>query len=304
MELRQLQYFLALAETGSFTRAAERCRIAQPSLSQQILNLELELGQRLFDRLGRRAVLTEPGRRLRDRAQRIIREVDDATREIADRGATEAAGRVTIGVIPTVGPYLMPQLVDRLRSLHPALEIQSYEDFMVYLLEALREGELDFALVGLPVEEDELIAEPLFEDPLLVVLPTGHRLARADRIVPADLATEPLVLLGEKSSLALQIDRFFGGHNVRARVVHRCAQVQTMKAYVAAGLGISILPQLVRNPRDDGRRIVYRSLDAVTPRRTVSLVRHRDRYQASAARTFAARLREFLHGSPPVLPEG
>lgn len=302
MELHQLRYFLAVAETGSFTRAAERSFVSQPSLSQQILKLEGEVGQPLFNRLGRRATLTEAGRALEPRARRILREVEDAGRELRDEEAP--AGRVVVGAIPSIGPYLVPAFLDRSRTLFPHLEIETYEDFSSWLLEAVRSGEVDFALVGMPVEDDRLATEVLFREPLLLVLPVSHPLAARERIDPADLHRETFILMGEKSTVRYQIDRFLGGHDVEVRVHHRCAQVETMKALVAAGAGVSILPQLVRHA-SDRRRLAWRPLGgAQRPEREVSLVWHRQRYLTRGARALMGMLRELTADPAPGAAAG
>src|ERR1051325_8861340 len=125
MELQQLRYFVAVAETGNFTRAAERSHVTQPSLSQQVLNLEREVGHKLFHRLGRKAVLTEAGTVFLERARRILFEVENASKELSDHPGLER--RITVGAIPTVAPYLLPPLIERCREVHPNLQIRSEE---------------------------------------------------------------------------------------------------------------------------------------------------------------------------------
>lgn len=295
MEMRQVRYFLAVAETGSFTAAAKRCSIAQPSLSQQVLNLEAEVGQKLFHRLGRTVTLTEAGQALLPRARRILEEAENALEELKD-ATGGIVGRVSIGAIPSVAPYILPEFLNRCRTLYPELEIDTYEDFTIYLNDAVASGDLDLALVGLPVSDPRLDAVALFDDPLLLVLNLAHRLVRKTEIVPEDLAGERMILMGEKSTITLQIQRFLGGHDVRVNIVHRCAQVDTIKALVAAGEGIAILPSLVRGVQDK-RRLVYRALSGVSPVRTVSLVQNRQRYLTRATRTLATMLRELTRPS-------
>jgi LysR family transcriptional regulator, hydrogen peroxide-inducible genes activator len=283
MEFHQLRYFVAVAETENFTKAATRCFVSQPSLSQQILNLEEELGQKLFHRLGRRAPLTDAGHVFLESARRILAEAENVSLELRDATAA-VRGKVTVGVIPTLAPFLMPQIIDRSRSLYPELEISLYEDFRSYLVPSVVEGELDFAIVMEPVRDARLIAEPLFDEPLLLALSPDHRLAKQLIIRMSDLEKETFALLGDKTGLTTLIQRFCGDFNFEPRVGYRCAQVSTVKALVAQGSAISILPQVTRSA-NDRRRIIYRYLEGQTPTRKVAIIRHRQRYQSAAART-------------------
>lgn len=289
MEIHQLRYVLAIAETGNFTRAAELSFITQPSLSQQIKKLETELGHKLFHRLGRRAVPTEAGLAFIDRARRILAEVDDALREIRDDPSL--GRRIVVGAIPTVAPYLLPQLIDRARSQFPHLVVHTREDFRTDLVQATVAGDLDLALCSLPVQDHRLAVEPLFSEPLLLVVGRGHPLATKKEILVADLADETFILLGDGSTVTMAIQRFFGDHDFEPRIGHRCAQVSTVKALVATGLGISILPQVTRSGSDRGT-LAYRELSGRSPLREIAIVRHRQRYQNRGAEQFLTLVRE------------
>ncbi len=179
MELHQLRYMVAVAETGNFTRAAERSHITQPSLSQQILNLEKEVGHKLFHRLGRKAVLTEAGATFLDRARRILFEVENATKELKDSPSLDR--RITVGAVPTVAPYLLAPLIARCRETHPNLVVHLREDFRSDLARAVLEGDLDLAVVTLPIKDHRLSIEPLLTEPLLLVVGKGHPLYRPAR---------------------------------------------------------------------------------------------------------------------------
>ncbi len=288
MEVYQLKYFVAAAESGNFTAAARRVNVAQPSLSQQIKKLEEELGQRLFDRLGRRAQLTEAGRTFYERALRILQEVDDAKRAVRD---ASGAASVRIGVIPSVAPYLIPDLMPRLRQALPDAHVEVHEDFRSYLIEQILAGKLDAAVITMPPDTPNLEIEPLFSEPLLAVVPHGHRLAGKANLYSTDLEGERLVLLGDSSSLALQTQRFFGDNRVSVEISCRCAQVKTVKALVAAGLGLAILPQMAAG-RDGIAGLVYRELNDPGPRRELVLVRHQQRFHGRAEEAFRTTLRE------------
>src|SRR5262245_54060580 len=160
MELHQLRYFVAVAHTGNFSRAAERCHVSQPSLSQQIQKLERGLGQPLFNRLGRRAVLTDAGRLLLDRATAILSSLDDAERRLR-AGDEEHGCRLAVGAIPTVAPFLLPPTLEGFVRAWPHVELMLREDVTEHLVSAVIEGELDLAIVALPIADARLEAEAL-----------------------------------------------------------------------------------------------------------------------------------------------
>ena len=291
MELSQLRYLLAAAELGNFTRAAERCEISQPSLSQQIINLERELGHKLFHRLGRRVVPTEAGQVFLERARYIIKEVEDASKELKDSPTLER--RIKVGTVPTLAPYLFPPLLEQCHELHPNLLVHTHEDFRPDLMSGVIDGDLDLAVLPQPVKDPRISTEVLFTEPLLLVVSRHHPLAAKPVITAPDLAEESFVLLGHSSSLAMEIERFCGDHDFSPRLGHRCSQVATVKALVALGLGISILPRIARKPADD-MTLVYRELTGRVPAREVVIVRHLQRYQTRGAELFLKVLRAFV----------
>ena len=289
MELHQIRYFVAVAETGNFTRAARRCFVSQPSLSQQIQKLEDELGKRLFDRLGRRAELTASGQAFLERARRILQDVDDATRAVQNEAD---AGMIRLGIVPTVAPYLVPELLSRLRSEQPGVQFNILEDFRSYLVEQIVAGKLDAAILTLPPDDPRLESETLVIEPLVVALSARHPLAAKKELAPSDLDGQRLVLLGDSSSLALQARRFFGEHKLNIEVAGRCAQVKTVKILVAGGVGVAILPQMATG-RDQVAGVAYRDVAGDPPRREIKLVRHRLRFHSRAEERFREVLRLF-----------
>ncbi|HXA14541.1 MAG TPA: LysR family transcriptional regulator [Opitutaceae bacterium] len=295
MELHQLRYLVTIAETGNFTRAAERNHISQPSLSQQIIKLERELGHKLFHRLGRRAVPTEIGGVFLERARRILAEVDDTLRELRDD--PHATRRIMVGATPTIAPYLLPRLLARCREAHPNLQVQTQENFRNPLVRAVVEGELDLVISSLPVSDPRLHVEPIYSEPLLLVVGKKHRLASKPRVTPVDLVDEVFILPGDGSSLAQQIQRFCGDNDFEPHIGHRCAQIATVKALVALGAGISILPLMARAP-EDTESLAYRDLAGQAPKREVAVLRHLQRYQSRGAEQFLAILRETLASLP------
>src|SRR5215468_9586164 len=194
MELHQLRYFTAVADTSSFSRAAERCHVSQPSLSQQILKLESELGGRLFDRLGRSVRLTELGQAFLPRARSVLHELSTAKDEVTERLESEA-GPVVIGAIPTIAPYWLPPRLATFSRKFPKIHLTIAEEITPVLLERLRSGSVDLAILALPIRGHEFDAQPLFTDLFFAALPKNHKLARRPSLRLTDLRTEPFLFL-------------------------------------------------------------------------------------------------------------
>lgn len=302
MELNQLRYLLAVAETGNFTRAAERCNVTQPSLSQQIINLEQEVGHKLFHRLGRKAVVTEAGATFLERARKILFEVENAAKELRDHPNLER--RITVGAVQTVMPYLVVPLLARCHAELPNLTVDAREDFRVDLIRAVVEGELDLAVVPLPVDDPRVSIEPILTEPLLLVVGKNHPIALRTDININEIAEENFISMGTSSTLAEQIRIFFGGHNFTPRIGYRCAQVRTVKLLVSMGLGISILPQIARQEHDQD--LVYLRLTGAEPTRNLAVVRHLQRYQSRGSEQFLTLLRKHVqerHGRDAAEPK-
>ncbi len=285
MELYQLRYFLAVAETGNFTKAAQRSFISQPSLSQQILNLEEEFGQQLFHRLGRKAVLTEAGKTLMEGARRILGDVDQTLQELKE--STGQGPKVVVGAIPTVAPFFFPAILAYCRASEILLNIQTQEDFRRPLAEAVLDGQLDWALISLPFNEPRLHIEKLYSEPLWVAMSSSHRLAQAEKLTFESLRDEQFILLGEASTLTLQIQRFCGDHDFEPRISHRCGQLSTAKSLTAMGLGVTVLPKSARSATDPEGLIFRKFTGPVQPSRDIALVRHRRRHLGKGALLFA-----------------
>jgi LysR family transcriptional regulator, hydrogen peroxide-inducible genes activator len=285
MELYQLRYFLAVAETGNFTKAAGRSFVSQPSLSQQILNLEEEFGQKLFHRMGRKAVLTDAGLKLLDSARRILTEADQTIQELKE--STGLGPKVVVGAIPTVAPFFFPAVMAHCRANEIPLVVQTHEDFRRPLAEAVLEGHLDWALISLPFNESRLHFEKLYSEPLWVAMSANHRLAAAEKLTFESLRDENFILMGEASTLTLQIQRFCGDHDFEPRIAHRCGQLSTAKTLTAMGLGITVLPKSARGATDPEGLIFRKFSGPVQPARDIALVRHRRRHISRGAELFA-----------------
>jgi LysR family hydrogen peroxide-inducible transcriptional activator len=290
MEMHQLRYFVAVAQNGSFSRAAEHCHVSQPSLSQQIQKLERGLGQRLFDRLGRRVLLTDAGRLLLDRATAILATVDDTQRRLRPTDDDDG-GQLTVGAIPTVAPYLLPPALNRFLRRYPGVEVTVEEDVTRHILQTVEAGELDLALVALPVDEERLHVEPLFSEELLLAVPRVHRLARQRKITVDDVRDERFILLNEMHCLGDQVLSFCRAHGCQPQIACRSAQIATVQLMIETGQGISFLPATARHV-DRGKGRVYRSLGDVPPRRTIGVIWRRHRYHSPTAERFLAGLRQ------------
>jgi LysR family hydrogen peroxide-inducible transcriptional activator len=262
--------------------------VSQPSLSQQVQKLEKRLNQRLLDRLGRRAVPTDAGRLLLERARGILAAVEDTKRRLEEFDHLDG-GRLAVGAIPTIAPYLLPSLLDEFVRAHPGVELSVREDLTAHLIAAVGQGEIDLAILALPIADDRLAVQPLFSEPLLLTLPEEHRLARRRRITLDDLRAERIIVLSEMHCLGVQVLSFCQETGC-TRLTCRGAQLSTIQALIALGHGVSLLPAMARE-RDRGSGRVYRELDEAGPRRTVGVVWNRHRYHSQAAEQFLARLR-------------
>jgi DNA-binding transcriptional LysR family regulator len=289
MELHQLRYFVAAAKMGNFSRAAATCRISQPSLSQQILKLERELGQRLFQRLGRRAILTDPGRLLLERATGILAAVDDAEHRMRDFDQLDG-GRLAVGAIPTVAPYLLPPALKGFLRRHPSVELSMHEDLTQNLIGAAAAGDLDLAIVALPIHDERLAVEALLTEPLLLALPPGHRLSKQKRVTMEDVREERFIMLDEMHCLGEQILSFCREEGCH-KIACRSTQLSTVQTLIAMGQGVSLLPAMAGRV-DRAHRLVYRPLSKDPPARTIAAIWHRHRYHGAPAKEFLQRLRE------------
>ena len=301
MEIHQLQYLVALAEEGSFTKAAERALVAQPSLSQQIQKLEREIGQPLFDRLPRGVVPTEAGQRLDEHARRILAELNDAKRRAGEL-RDHVTGTLTVGAIPTVAPFLLPKVVRRFLSRWPDVQLEIVEDVTNRLLEGVERGALDLALMSAADPPPSVLLETLGSEPLLLLLPARHPLAKRKTVPWAQIEGEPFLVLHEMHCLAGQVLRFCKPQGLRPCVVARGAQLATLAEMVSAGLGISVAPDMMRRHDGDKTR-AYRPFADAPPRRDLCVASALMRYRTNAARAFVQMVKESLTESHARAPD-
>jgi LysR family hydrogen peroxide-inducible transcriptional activator len=297
MNLRDLRYFIALADLRHFGRAAEACHVSQPTLSTQLKKLEDELGVQLIERAPRQVMLTPVGRDILERARRILAEVDQM-RETARRTADPEAGSVRLGLFPTLGPYLLPHVVPNIRRRFPRLELLLVEEKTENVLQMLREGRLDAGVLALPLHEEWLEIEALFEEPFLLALPNGHPLARQRELQLAELSQQHLLLLEDGHCLrdqALEVCQLAGASE---KAGFRATSLETLRQMVAAGVGLTLLPVLaVKPPVPVSENIRLLPFRQPAPTRKLALVWRK----SSAMSDFLRKLAQVLRDLPPGL---
>lgn len=286
MELHQLAYFVAVAERLHFSRAAEALHVAQPAVSQQIRKLEAELGQQLFHRMKRRVALTPAGEALLPWARRILADVAAARAEVQELSGL-VKGRLAVGATPSVSTHLLPPLLSEYHRRHPGIEFRVREAGSRDLVQQLEAGELDLAIIILPVGHPMLETVPLLEEELVVAVPPGHRLAGREAVRLVELRSEPFVLFREGYDLydvTIAACRR-AGFEPRATVAG--GEMDSTLSFVASGLGVAIVPAMVLAAP---RRFAAEPVRLAAPRliRRIGIARRRDRFLAAAAREFIA----------------
>jgi LysR family hydrogen peroxide-inducible transcriptional activator len=295
MNLRTLQYFVKLADLRHFSKAAEACFVSQPTLSTQIKKLEEELEIQLVERSPKNIMLTPAGEEIAQRARQVLADIDQI-RKVARRSSNPAEGTLRLGLFPTLAPYLLPHVVPQLRQRYPRLRLQLAEEKTEDVLKMLHRGELDAALLALPVPEAGLDVEILFREPFVLALPGQHELVSRDQIGLEDLSGSELLLLEEGHCMrehALEVCALAGAHE---RVDFHATSMETLRQMVAANVGITLMPLLaVKPPIAATENLVTRPFKGSAPSRTIAMV-----WRSSSA--LGAFLRE-LSGSFKALPE-
>jgi LysR family hydrogen peroxide-inducible transcriptional activator len=297
MNLRDLKYLVALADHKHFGRAAAACFVSQPTLSTQIRKLEDELGIPLVERAPRRVMLTPAGRDAADRARRIVAEVEQM-KEAARRSQDPEAGTVRLGIFPTLAPYLLPHVIPRVRARFPQLELLLVEEKSDELLARLREGKLDAAVLALPVLDEQLHTEFLFDEPFVLAVPEGHELSRHKNLSLDDLSEQRLLLLEDGHCLreqALDVCRLAGAQE---KSEFRATSLETLRQMVAANVGVTLLPTLAVKPpvaRSDNIQLL--SFTGSQPSRRIAMCWRR----SSAMSLFLEQLAAVFSDLPPGL---
>ncbi len=298
MELRQLRYFVAVARRRHFTAAAAALHVAQPALSQQIRQLERELGIALFDRTGRRVRLTGAGEAFLVRAERVLAEVDSARTEMAEFAGL-VRGRVVVGALPSLAEHQLPALVAGFHARHPGLELVLREENTAELLALVAAGEVDLALVHRGQAPGDtagptapITLEPLFTEPLVAVAAPGHPFAARGPLPLTALRDEPFILSKPGSVIRDTILAACAAAGLAPRVAFESGGQATVRALAAAGLGVAILPR--SEAAAGGAAVAVVDLAPPQLARTVALAWATDRYRPAAADAFLAFAREQL----------
>jgi LysR family hydrogen peroxide-inducible transcriptional activator len=291
MNLRDLRYLVALADERHFGKAAERCYVSQPTLSAQIRKLEEYLGVPLVERQPRRVTLTAAGEKIVERARRLLLEAD-AIVELAKTDRDPLSGALKLALIPTVGPYLLPHVARRLRRELPRLKLMLYEYQTAPLLERLRAGEIDMGIVALPVPLDGLESEPLYDEPFMLAVPADHRLARQERVKLDELKGETLLLLEDGHCLRDQALEVCSRIRVHEEQDYRATSLETLRQMVAAGHGVTLLPELAAGaPVGSARGLRVKPFVRPAPARTIGAVWRKSTTRLPAITAIAAAIR-------------
>jgi LysR family transcriptional regulator, hydrogen peroxide-inducible genes activator len=272
MNLKDLKYLVALADTGHFGKAAERTFVSQPTLSAQLKKLEDYLGVKLVERQPKNVQLTEVGRQVVVRARRMLDDCDEIV-ALARSNTDPFTGKLKLGLIPTVGPYLLPRVMLKLRKALPKLGLMLYEYQTEPLLKRVREGEIDVAVLALPVAHDGMESRDLYQESFTVALPSNHPLAAKSNVKVADLKGQTLLLLEDGHCLRDQALEVCSRIDVREAEDFRATSLETLRQMVIAGLGVTLLPEMaVEAPFNSQRGLAIRPFAKPTPSRTVGAV--------------------------------
>lgn len=288
MEIQQLKYFLAIIRTGSFTAAAKACHVSQPSLSSQVAKLEDELGGALLERSRQGARLTKRGELFKGRAAEALRQLESGRHELEELSGLKR-GLVTLGCMPTSGAYLLPPLLKAFGKTHPEIQVHLREESSPGLAHALRESDVDLAIMDEVGLGQGIHSEVLFSEPLLIALPPRHRFSSRKKLDLKALQGEPLILMKSGHGFRKIVLEALAKAGVEPpNVVHESGEIETIQALVEAGLGVSLVPEMVRR-----KGLVYLAIAAPTPSRTLHLAWR----EASALSAAALALKTSAFGS-------
>ena len=249
MTLTELKYIVAVAREKHFGKGAEACHVSQPTLSVAIKKLEEELQVKLFERNANEITVTPLGEEIVRQAQSVLEQAD-SIREIAKRGKDPLAGALRLGIIYTIGPYLLPDLVRQVITLSPQMPLMLQENFTVKLLEELRTGEIDCAILAEPFPDTNLAMAPLYDEPFVAAVPSSHPLAQRDNITAEELKSETMLLLGNGHCFrdhVLEVCPEFARFSSNAEGIRKSfegSSLETIKHMVASGMGVPLVPRL------------------------------------------------------------
>lgn len=297
MTLTELRYIVAVARHRHFGKAAESCFVSQPTLSVGVRKLEEQLGLRLFERSRADVIVTPAGERIVAQAAVVLQAA--AELEAIAAAAKDPLGeQLVLGVIYTIGPYLVPRLIPGLKKLAPRLSLVVKENFTDALAGELKRGELDAAIMSLPLDDPALIARPLYDEPFQVAMPADHRLASSKQVTPADLSEETMLLLGARNCFREQVVEICPGCGAGGGVSGAALQktlegssLDTICQMVAMGAGITILPSTMRISEDLKDHLSTRPFADPAPVRRVAIFYRRGFARPQLIHTLAEAVR-------------
>ena len=282
MNLKDLKYLVALAETCHFGKAAERTFVSQPTLSAQLKKLEEYLGVKLVERQPKKVQLTEVGKQIVVRARRMLEEGEEII-ALARNNTDPFAGRLKMALIPTIGPYLLPRVTQKIRKAVPGLGLRLYEYQTESLLKRLHDGEIDLGILALPAVQDGIESRALYEEAFTVALPNQHPLAAKSSIKVQDLKGQTLLLLEDGHCLRDHALEVCSRVAVREAEDFRATSLETLRQMVVAGLGVTLLPELaVESPFGSQRGLTIRQFSKPAPSRSVGAVWRKSSTRAQA----------------------
>jgi len=289
MTLTELRYIVAVAREKHFGRASEACHVSQPTLSVAIKKLEEELDLKIFERGSTEVSVTALGEEIVRQAQTVIEQAA-AIKEIAKRGKDPLAGALRLGIIYTIGPYLLPPLVRSVIERFPQMPLMLQENFTVKLLEMLRMGELDCAIMAEPFPDVGLAVAPLYDEPFMVAVPANHPLAQRTSVSAEELKRETMLLLGTGHCFrdhVLEVCPEFARFSSDAEGIRKSfegSSLETIKHMVASGMGVTVVPML-SVPKEPQAHLRFIPFEGSPPTRRVVLAWRRSftRYEAIAA---------------------
>ncbi|MCC7327734.1 MAG: LysR family transcriptional regulator [Burkholderiales bacterium] len=274
MTLNELRYLVAVAHERNFGRAAQKCFVSQPALSVAVQKLEDELGTLVFERGKNEVTVTPVGERIVEQAQRVLEE-SMRIRDIAQSGRNQLVGALKLGVIHTVAPYLLPDLIPVLHDSAPQMPLDIEENLTENLETGLRSGRIDAAIIALPFAPSGMAADFLYEEPFQVVVPAAHRWAKRRSVQPSELADENTILLNIGHCFRDQVLESCPELNRADAHLPRTNSLETVRNMVASGLGISVLPRDALTPKYHSRMVVPVPFAKPAPSRRVALAYRR-----------------------------
>jgi LysR family hydrogen peroxide-inducible transcriptional activator len=282
LKLKDLQYLVAVADVRHFGRAAAKCFVSQPTLSAQLRKLEESLGVQLIERQPRRVTLTPAGEEIAQRAREML-QTAEAIVTVSQNRQDPLSGQLRLALLPTIGPYLLPQVALRIRKALPRLELMLYEYRTEPMLERLHNGEIDVGILALPVQDETLMTRELYAEPFVLALPDTHRLAGRAQVRIDDLNDETLLLLEDGHCLRDQALAVCARSGVHEKQDFRATSIETLRQMVAAGVGVTLLPALAsRGAYGNARGLTTRPFARPVPSRRIGAI-----WRKSSARSAA-----------------